>query len=301
MNHHDSPNAPIDKQAARQSFNKAANTYDTAATLQREVGQRLLDRMDIVRLAPKIILDLGCGTGDLILRLSQSYKEARVIGLDFAEHMLGKARTKLTWRQKLFGKRPGFICGDAERLPLADQSVDLIFSNLTLQWCNNLAVAFSEFRRVLKPGGLLMFSSLGPDTLKELRHSWRSIDNGQHVHRFIDMHDVGDALLGARLADPVMDMEYFTLTFNDGFQLMRELKLLGAHNAAVERPHALTGKSHLRQMLQAYERFRVDGKLPATYEIVYGHAWCPETQPLGSKAAKTVNVGFQDRLGHTGK
>ncbi|MCI0505582.1 MAG: malonyl-ACP O-methyltransferase BioC [Gammaproteobacteria bacterium] len=301
MNHRNTHNAPIDKQAARQSFNKAASTYDGAAALQREVGLRLLERMHIIRLNPKFIIDVGCGTGYLTIQLRQFFKQAHVIGMDFAEQMLGKARSKLTWRQMLFGRRPVFICGDAERLPIADQSVDLIFSNLTLQWCNDLTAAFSEFRRVLKPGGLLMFSSLGPDTLKELRHSWRTIDNGHHVHPFIDMHDVGDALLRARLADPVMDMEYFTLTFKDGLQLMRELKMLGAHNAQTDRPHNLTGKTHLRQMLQAYERFRNDGRLPATYEIVYGHAWRPETKPLETKAIDTVQVDFQRRPGRTGK
>jgi malonyl-CoA O-methyltransferase len=291
MTHNNKPFAMIDKHAARQSFNKAANTYDSVAALQREVGQRLLDRMKLVRLNPSTVIDIGCGTGDLTMKLLNSYKQSRVIGLDFAEQMLGKVRAKLSWREKFLGRRPTLLCGDAEMLPVADQSVDLIFSNLTLQWCNDLDTTFAEFRRVLKPGGLLMFSSLGPDTLKELRASWRATDHQHHVHPFIDMHHVGDALLRARLADPVMDMEYFTLTFSDGMQLMRELKLLGAHNAQKERPHNLTGKSHLKQMLQTYEQFRDNGKLPATYEVVYGHAWCPEqTKPSTTTA---VNVNFK--------
>jgi malonyl-CoA O-methyltransferase len=291
MNHNNRPVAAIDKQAARQSFNKAANTYDKVAILQREVGSRLLDRMNLMRLIPNTIIDIGCGTGDMTLKLLHAYKQAHIIGMDFAEKMLGKTRDKLTWREKILGRRPTLLCGDAERLPVADQSVDLIFSNLTLQWCNDLDATFTQFRRILKPGGLLMFSSLGPDTLKELRASWHTIDNNHHVHPFIDMHHVGDALLRARLADPVMDMEYFTLTFNDGFQLMRELKLLGAHNATVDRPHNLTGKTHLRQMLQAYEKFRENDKLPATYEVVYGHAWCPE-HPKQFESS-TVNVEFK--------
>ncbi|KPJ91435.1 MAG: malonyl-[acyl-carrier protein] O-methyltransferase BioC, partial [Gammaproteobacteria bacterium SG8_15] len=223
MNQNKKPIAAIDKQVARQSFNKAANTYDDVAVLQREVGDRLLDRMSLVRLIPNTIIDIGCGTGDMTLKLLHAYKQAHVIGMDFAEQMLGKTRTKLTWREKILGRRLTLLCGDAEQLPIADQSADLIFSNLTLQWCNDLDATFAEFRRILKPGGLLMFSSLGPDTLKELRNSWHTIDNNLHVHPFIDMHHVGDALLRAQLADPVMDMEYFTLTFNDGFQLMREL------------------------------------------------------------------------------
>jgi len=292
MKQHNKNPAPINKPAARHSFNKAAGTYDDVAALQREVGQRLLDRMDIVRLSPNTIVDIGCGTGDTTLKLFEIYKKAQVIGVDFAENMLGKARSKLSWREKMLGRQPRFICGDAESLPLADQSVDFIFSSLTLQWCNDLDATFSEFRRILKPGGLLMFSSLGPDTLKELRQSWQSVDSGQHVHSFIDMHHVGDALLRARLADPVMDMEYFTITFNDGLQLMRELKLLGAHNASTKRPHNLTGKSHLRHMLKSYEQYRCDGKLPATYEVVYGHAWCPE-KPQSS--GKSVQVDFPNK------
>jgi len=295
MKQHNKKPAPINKHAARQSFNKAADTYDDVAALQREVGQRLLDRMDIVRLTPKTIVDIGCGTGDTTLKLFQTYKKAQVIGVDFAEYMLENARSKLSWREKLLGRQPKFICGDAESLPLADQSVDFIFSSLALQWCNDLDAAFKECRRILKPGGLFMFSSLGPDTLKELRESWRSTDHEQHVHSFIDMHHVGDALLRARLADPVMDMEYFTLTFNDGHQLMRELKLLGAHNASTERPHNLTGKSHLRRMLQTYEKYRSDGKLPATYEVVYGHAWCPEHQEKHLSSGTTVQVDFPNK------
>ncbi|WP_455209420.1 malonyl-ACP O-methyltransferase BioC [Kaarinaea lacus] len=291
MKHNTTNNTPIDKQVARQSFNKAANTYDDVAALQREVGKRLLERMEIVRLEPRTIVDIGCGTGDTTFKLAHTYKQAQVIGMDFAEQMLVKTRSKFTLRQKLTGRRPGLVCGDAEQLPLADHSVDLIFSNLTLQWCNDLNSTFAEFRRILKPGGLLMFSSLGPDTLKELRDSWRAIDNRYHVHPFIDMHHVGDALLRARLADPVMDMEYFTLTFKDGYQLMRELKMLGAHNAAADRPHNLTGKTHLRQMLHAYERYRNDGKLPATYEVVYGHAWCP----AAIISNNTVQVDFHGK------
>ncbi|WP_455201145.1 malonyl-ACP O-methyltransferase BioC [Kaarinaea lacus] len=292
MKQHYKNTAPINKRAARQSFNKAAETYDDVAALQREVAQRLLDRMDIVRLIPKTIVDVGCGTGDTTLKLARNYKQAQVIGVDFAEHMLDKARSKCSWREKVLGRQPRFICGDAETLPLADQSVDFIFSSLTVQWCNDLDNAFQEFRRILKPGGLLMFSSLGPDTLKELRHSWQLVDTGQHVHSFVDMHHVGDALLRAQLADPVMDMEYFTLTFNDGYQLMRELKLLGAHNAATERSNSLTGKTHLQQMLQAYEKYRNNGKLPATYEIVYGHAWRAAGEEKYQSSGNTVQVDF---------
>lgn len=282
----------IDKQAARQSFNQAASTYDSVAVLQREVGQRMLERLEIVRLQPDVIVDIGCGTGDMTQALAKRYKQSRIIALDFAEHMLAQARGKQGFTHRWLGKPFNYVCGDAERLPLADNSVDFVFSNLTLQWCNDLDATFAEFNRILRPGGLLMFSTLGPDTLKELRQSWLAIDSQPHVHPFIDMHHVGDALLRARLADPVMDVEYFTLTFSDGYQLMRELKQLGARNAALQRAQGLTGKSQVQKMLQAYEQFRHpdDNKLPATYEVVYGHAWAPVAQ---KSADVTVNVDFQ--------
>jgi len=175
----------------------------------------------------------------------------------------------------------GFICGDAENLPFAKNSIDLIFSNATLQWCNDLDHTFAEFKRVLRPDGLLMFSTFGPDTLKELRDSWRTADAlssneyPTHVHDFIDMHDIGDAMLRAGFSDPVMDVENFTLTYPDAYQLMRELKTLGAHNMASERRHSLTGKTRIKNMVAAYETLRINDNLPASYEVVYGHAWAP--------------------------
>ncbi len=150
----------------------------------------------------------------------------------------------------------------------------MLFSNLTVQWCSDLEQTFSEFHRVLKPGGVLFYTTLGPDTLRELRASWAEVDDRVHVNTFLDMHDVGDAMLRARLAEPVMDMEHITLTYRDSMSLMRDLKELGAHNVNPGRSGGLTGPRKLKAVMQAYERFRqTDGLLPATYEVVYGHAW----------------------------
>jgi malonyl-CoA O-methyltransferase len=259
---------PLDKTRIRASFNAAAEHYDEAAVLQHEVGNRMLERLDLIRLAPHTILDVGAGTGALSRALGRRYSAARVMSLDLAPRMLMVARRHNGWFSRHFGKQK-FICADAESLPIADRSVDLILSNLTLQWCATLDQAFAEFRRVLKPQGLLMFSTFGPDTLKELRYSWQAADADQsttvHVNDFIDMHDVGDALLRCGMRDAVMDAEHFTL--------MRELKTIGAHNAAQQRPQGLTGKQRMKNMLAAYEQFRSNGKLPATYEVIYGHAW----------------------------
>jgi malonyl-CoA O-methyltransferase len=266
----------LDKRRIRESFDAAAEGYDDAAVLQQEVGTRILERLELIKINPEVILDVGAGTGTLSQALGKRYKKSRVISLDLAPRMLQVARGRNSWLTTRFGNQ-GFVCGDAEKLPIADNSVDLIFSSLALQWCGELEQAFAEFRRVLKPEGLLMFTTFGPDTLKELRHSWQAADaeHRVHVNDFTDMHDVGDALLRAGLADPVMDVEHFTLTYPDAYQLMRELKTIGAHNVASERRHSLTGKSRLRNMVAAYEQLRVDGTLPATYEVVYGHAWGP--------------------------
>ena len=257
-----------EKRPARRSFEQAAQSYDAAAVLQQEVAQRLLERLDLMKLEPARVLDLGCGTGYCIPELMSRYKRADIVALDIARPMLEQARRRGRWLH-----RPRCVCGDAERLPFEDESFDLVFSNLMLQWCVDLDAAFAELQRVLRPGGLLLFTSFGPDTLKELRDSWAQVDGDTHVNAFLDMHDVGDALVKTRFADPVMDVERITVTYPDVWKLMRELKQIGAHNVTVGRPRGLTGKSHMQQLVNAYERYRQADVLPASYEIVNGHAW----------------------------
>ncbi len=263
----------IDKQQVREAFSRAAPHYDELAVLQKEIGNRLLERLDLIKLDPRRILDVGCGTGAWSERLAQRYKKAEVISLDLAPGMVHHARHQLsTWRRH-FSKRR-FVCGDAEQLPLADNSIDMLFSNATLQWCPDLDAAFSEFHRVLRPNGLIMFTTFGPDTLTELRQAWAAVDDAIHVNAFIDMHDIGDALMRAQVADPVMDTENIILTYRDVRTLMRELKGIGAHNVTAGRNHGLTGKTRLTKMIRAYEQFRdKQGTLPVTYEVIYGHAW----------------------------
>ncbi len=260
------------KRAVADSFSAAAAHYDAHAALQQEVGQRLLERLDYLKATPTHILDIGCGTGVITRALQQRYKKARVTGLDLAHGMAVYAHKKRTWLA-----RERFVCADMEALPFAAQSFDLIVSNLALQWQDDLSAVFSEFQRVLKPGGALLFATFGPDTLMELRQSWRAVDERIHVNRFMDMHDVGDALLRAHLADPVIDCEKICLTYRDVKTLMRELKAIGAHNVNQGRTHGLTPPNHLKKMMAHYETFRrSDGYLPATYEIVYGNAWGSE-------------------------
>lgn len=281
----------IDKRRARAAFDAAAAEYDAAAVLQREVAARSLERLDLMRIEPRRVLDLGAGTGYCSRALGTRYPKARVVLLDLAPGMLRQARAGASAWERLRG-RYAYLCGDAERLPLADASIDLAFSNLTLQWCTDLDRTFAELRRVLRPGGLLLFTTFGPDTLKELRAAWAAADGYTHTSAFMDMHDVGDALVRGGFADPVMDMEYLTVTYPDVHGLMRDLKQIGAHNATAGRPRGLTGRQRLRRMLAAYEGFRQDGVLPATYEVVHGHAWAPEV-PLQERREGVTAIPFE--------
>jgi malonyl-CoA O-methyltransferase len=264
------PAFEVDLAAVRRSFDRAAQGYDEAAVLQAEIRGQLLQRLDYVTLEPGVILDVGCGTGHASRALKHRFPRAQVIALDLAEGMLAVAGKRQSWRRR-FAR----VCGDLARLPLASASVDLVFSSLTLQWCPQPDLAFAEFRRVLRPRGLLNFSTFGPDTLVELRESWSAADGHVHVSRFADMHELGDGLVRAGLAEPVLDVERFTLTYPDAFGLMRDLKAIGAHNASVHRPRGMTGRGRLRAMQAAYETRRRNGVLPATYEVVFGQAWGP--------------------------
>jgi len=260
----------LDLAAVRRSFDRAAPSYDGSAVLQARVREELLARLDYVTLEPATILDVGCGTGHATRALKDRYPRARVIALDVSEGMLAMARRRQSWRRR-FDR----VCGDAMRLPLAAGSVDLVFSSLTLQWCPDLDAVFAGFRRALKPRGLLNFATFGPDTLFELRAAWAQADGLAHVNQFTDMHDLGDGLVRAGLAEPVLDVERYVLTYPDAQGLMRDLKAIGAHNVNAGRARGMTGRGRLRAMQAAYEQYRRDGVLPATYEVVFGQAWGP--------------------------
>lgn len=273
----------LDKRAVRAAFERASHHCDTAARVQRELGERLMEHLEPVRLEPGRVLDLGAGTGDLAKVLSGRYRDSRVLALDLAEGMMRVARSKA----RRFFSRQDFVCGDAERLPLAAERMDLVVSNACLPWCNHPERVFAEILRVLKPGGLFMFSTLGPDTLRELRESFAGIDNRPHVHGYIDMHDLGDALMRAGFADVVMDTARLIAEYDDVAGLMRELKSLGATNALENRVRGLTGRRRMELLAAAYETKRRNGVLPATFEAVFAHAWKPtaKRQPGVSVAA----------------
>jgi malonyl-CoA O-methyltransferase len=260
----------IDKARVRAAFNRAAHTYDAAAVLQKMVRDEMLDRLNLVKISPQAILDAGCGTGHGSFALQKKFGGAQIVSMDIANEMLQKTKQQRPLMNKIFGHQH-LLCADIESLPLADQSVGMIWSNLALQWCNNLDAAFTEAARVLAPQGLYMFSTFGPDTLKELRIA---AQNGHtHVSRFIDMHDIGDALIRAGFSAPALDVERYTLTYDNVKAVMTDLKSIGAHNATEGRNRGLAGKGFLQNLTQNYEQFRQDGKLPATFEVIYGHAW----------------------------
>ena len=261
----------IDARAARRRFSRAAESYSKAARLETEVGARLLERLDYMKLAPRRILDAGSGPARAARALAARYRGAQLIALDFALPMLPRRGLFQRW----VGGGAMAVCGDFARLPLAAQSVELIWCNLALHWANDPLAAFREFERVLSPEGLLLFSTLGPDTLKELRAAAGS----SRVHAFIDMHDLGDMLVAAGLSAPVMDMELITIDYRAGEQLLGDLRASGQTNARADRRRGLSG----RRFLEEFRRT----PLRATFEVVYGHAW---KRPPADQTVKTVRV-----------
>jgi malonyl-CoA O-methyltransferase len=286
----DDPSAfRLDRPEVRASFDRASATYEAAAVLQARVADELLTRLEPFDFKPEVVVDLGAGTGRLTGELKKRYRRALVVALDLAPGMLQEARR----HQQLF-RRFERVCGDAMRLPLADASVDVVFSSLMLQWCDPPDEAFAEIRRVLKPGGFFAFTTLGPDTLRELRTAWEEADGAaneyNHVNHFLDMHDIGDALVRAGLSEPVLDVDRMQLTYPNALALMRDLKAIGAHNVTAGRPRGLVGRARLQRMQAAYEAFRKEGKLPATYEVVYGAAWGAAGRPASAMVGGEARI-----------
>ena len=281
-------NAPapfVDSRQVRRNFARAAASgYDAVAVLQREINTRMLERLDYVKIEPERVLDLGCGTGASLGALSERYAKSQVLGTDVSEAMLHAGRkehSRLRWLLPFLRssrKSSALIAADTLALPFTSGSMGLIWSNLMLHWLDDPVPAFREIHRVLNVGGLLMFSTFGPDTLKELRQSFAQVDAFSHVNRFIDMHDIGDLLVHNGFSTPVMDMEYITLTYPDVTSVMRDLKAIGAHNVTLGRNQGMMGKNKWQKAIAEYEKLRRDGKLPATYEVVYGHAWKPQSR-----------------------
>lgn len=279
--HPGEPEFSLDRAALRRGFDRAATRAD-AEVLAREVARRMDERLDYIRIDPRRVLDLGCGRGADLAPLATRFARATVFAADSSPRMLAQAGARVAparggLLRKLIGggrQLPHFVA-DASALPLAAGSIDLVWSNLMLPALDDPLPAFREIHRSLTVGGLLMFSTLGPDSLRELRAALPA-RRGERVHRFIDMHDLGDALVRAGFSDPVMDMEMLTLTYTRLDDLLDDLRASGASNAARSRPRGLGGRAEWAEARAAYERLRVDGRLPASFEIIQGHAWKPE-------------------------
>lgn len=272
----------LDRDRVRRSFDRAAASFDAAAVLHAEVRQSLLQRLELTALQPRVVVDAGAGTGHGSRALKRRYPRALVIALDSSCGMLQAAARQQAWLRPFARLR-----ADAGGLPFKDGSIDLIVSNLMLQWCEPDPV-FAEFRRVLAPQGLLTFSTLGPDTLRELRRAWAEVDSFRHVHDFIDMHDLGDALVRSGFASPVLDVERITLEYLTVRAVADDLKATGAGNAARDRPKGLTTPRKFAALQTAYEKFRQDRRLPATYEVVFAHAWAPGESTRRSNPQQSV-------------
>lgn len=259
----------LDRRALARAFNRAAAGYDAAAWLQRLARAELIERLPFFAVQPHTVLDLGAGTCQASGELAGLYPRARVLALDLAVDMLAAAPRR-RWPRRRQVER---ICADAHALPLPDHCVDLIYSSLMLQWSDRPDRLFTELARVLRPDGLLAFVSFGPDSLRELREAWGEADRGMHVSEFPDMPQLGSALMHAGFVEPVMDVEQHQRDYPDADALMRELKRIGAHNAAASRPRGLTGRARMQSMRGAYERLRTPHGLPATYQLLFGIAF----------------------------
>jgi len=266
-------NTIFDKTAIKRAFDRAAGHYTRHARLQAEVADRLLDRLDGLKLEPEIIVDLGCGPGVQAGALARRFRSARVVAMDWSLPMLKRAGAQRGWLRKRFER----VAADAGALPLADSSVDLLYSNMMLQWCDDLPTMLNGFRRILKPGGMLLFSTLGPDTLGELAAAWRAIGERPRVSPFVDVQTVGDAMMRGGFGEPVLDTDWITTTYTRPRALLDELKAGGASYAGSDRSRGLTTPARLHSLLQAYEASRLaSGLYPATWEVVYASAWGPE-------------------------
>ncbi len=282
---------PFDIPRVRRAFARAAAGYEAAASLQREVQSRLLEQLDVLgSRQPERILDLGAGPGRAAQAMHARWPQAQVLALDFALPMLRPLAARRPW-WKPGAARLQPICADVAALPLADASAELLFSNLCLQWTPDLPAVLRGFHRVLRPDGLLLFSTFGPNTLRELREAFAQAGAGDPVSTFAHIQQVGDALQEAGFRDPVLYAEHFILTYPDARALMRELRALGAHNARGDRRRALMGKARMQRVVDAYEALRRDGVLPSTWEVIYAQAFAPPVgQPRRSDGQEIASV-----------
>jgi malonyl-CoA O-methyltransferase len=301
---------PMINKDIQMAFNKAAHTYAEAAFLYRATGERLLARLDYMLCKPGVILDAGCGLGNFSNQLAERYPQAQIVSIDFAEKMIALGKSNLisnidihaqplSFQQDAreadeatedsIGKRINWVVGNMTQLPLLPESVDMIFANQSIQDIEDVTELFRDFHRILKPGGVLLFSTLGPDTLKELKAAWACVDTYGHIREWKDLHVLGDALLTQRFMQPVVDREEMVVHYKDPARLLQDLKEQGSYNVHPIRRKGLMGVDARDYLFYHLEQQKKDGKIAMTYEVVYGHAWRGESRSeFNAKTGETV-------------
>jgi|SRR5690606_20012724 len=280
-----------ESRAARRAFDRAAATFAAASVVHDEARERLLERLDFVKIEPKVVIDLGAGTGSGGAALRARYPEARVVSIDSSRAML---------RAAAHGSQTDAVVGDAERLPVKDGISDLVFANMLLPWSRPDGV-FREVARTMTSGGLFLFATLGPDSLEQLRRAWAAVDDRVHVHAFYDMHDLGDLAVASGLVEPVVDVDRMELTYRDVDSVIRDLRSCGAVNLAAGRRRSLTGRSRWAAFVAALEGQRRGGRIPMTIELILGHAWRggasrrPRRPDPGEAAVAVSDIGYRRR------
>ena len=256
----------------RRRFDRAAATFDSADFVHRVTRDGLLSRIEPMSVDARVVVDLGSATGSAIGSLKKRFRAARIIAVDLSAAMLQKALGRRSWFSRFAA-----VQADARSLPFADDSVDVVFSNLLLPWIDEPAAAFGEVARVLREDGLFAFSTLGPDSLLALRLAWQASDDGVHVNRFLDMHDIGDALVRSGLRDPVLDVDRLSVTYDRPCSLFRDLTATGARNSLSRRRRSLTGRRRFDAMSSALFSGSDETPLSLDFELVYGHCWGGKT------------------------
>jgi malonyl-CoA O-methyltransferase len=276
----------IHTQEISKTFNQHATEYEQAAKVQREIGIRLLERLHFLKITPKRILDVGCGPGFFSRELALMYPKAQIVGLDLARLMLVQAQKKYSWRCKW-----PLVAADMSYMPFATGAFDLVFANQTIHWSDSLSGVFRELNRVMQSNGCLMFTILGPETFKELKTAWSTVNDYAHINEFPDMHDVGDCLMSEYFLDPVMDMELLSVHYESLPKLLRSLKAQGVKNVNRKRNHGLTGKESWKQFERNYSGMQTErGKFPLTYEVIYGHAWKGAQRKTGKGVETMISI-----------
>lgn len=274
------------------SFNRHAAEYESAAKVQQEIGQRLFERLSYLNITPKRILDLGCGPGCFSRELRRLFPKAQVIGLDFAQEMLNQAKAKHRWRC-----RWSLVNADMRKMPFPSGTFDLVFANQVIHWGLDITSVFRELNRVMNQKACLMFTTLGPDTFKELKRAWAGVNDHAHVNEFADMHDIGDSLVAEYFLEPVMDMEWLVAHYETPMKIVKALKAQGVKNINSGKNQGLTGQSSWAEFERCYEVFRTEsGKYPLTYEVVYGHAWKGEQRRTDKGIETMIPISQMTRL-----